>query len=215
MFVRECWKPRSTEEMAQLMDAYPWAVLVTQDENGPLATNLPLVLDRTRGPHGVLVGHLARANEHSRALFDSSTPSLAIFHGPASFITASWYPNRDMPGTYYYMAVHCYGRVRPQSATDLEAALGILNHRMESPIPNGWRMDEIPHSEITRRLPGIVGFELEIDRMEGKFKLGQDEPRSDALAVAQHLALSPQPDHRALAAAVRRANIDRPAATSD
>jgi transcriptional regulator len=115
-----------------------------------------------------------------------------------------------MPGTYYYTAVHCYGRVRAQSDAALEATLKILNDRMEKPIPGGWRIDEVPRSEITRRLPSIAGFEIEIERLEAKFKLGQDEPRKDALAVAARLAASPDSSQRELGEATRRANVDRP-----
>ena len=70
-------------------------------------------------------------------------------------------------------------------------------------------MDEVPHSEITRRLPNIAGFELEIERLEAKFKLGQDEPRKDAMAVADRLIASTDPSQRQLGEAVRRANADR------
>ncbi len=71
-------------------------------------------------------------------------------------------------------------------------------------------MDEVPRSEITRRLPSIAGFELEIERLEAKFKLGQDEPRKDALAVADRLSASPDLSKRRLGEAVRRANANRP-----
>lgn len=209
MFIRSCWQPRSIDAAYTLVDDYPWALLVSSGENGPLATNLPLLLDRSGGGHGVLLGHLARANEHARALFANPAPVLAIFHGPQSYVTASWYPDRQMPSTYYYTAVHCYGRVREQDEAALERTLEVLNDRMESPIPDGWRMNEIPHSEITRRLPHIVGFEIEIERFEAKFKLGQDEPLRDALAVADHLSASPDPQYAALAAAIRRENSGR------
>ncbi len=211
MFVRQCWRPRSPEEALEIIDDYPWALLVNSSEEGPFATNLPLLLDRSRGEHGVLLGHLARANAHARVLFDAPTPTLAIFHGPYTYVTPSWYPNRDMPGTYYYTAVHCYGRIRPQSEAELEKTLRRLSDRMEEPVPNGWRMDEIPHSEITRRLPAIAGFEIDIERLEAKLKLGQDEPRKDAMAVAEHLAGSPDPALRRLSEWIKRANEDRPA----
>jgi transcriptional regulator len=142
-------------------------------------------------------------------LFSATVPTLAVFHGPYSYVTPSWYPNRDMPGTYYYTAVHCYGRIRAQSDAELEATLNVLNDRMERPIAGGWRMNEVPHSEITRRLPNIAGFELQIERLEAKFKLGQDEPRKDAMAVADRLAASRDSSQRQLGEAVRRANIDR------
>lgn len=210
MFVRPCWIPQSPEETYQLIDDYPWALLVNNGDEGPFVTNIPLLLDRKRGRYGTLLGHLARANEHAITLFETTAPTLAVFHGPYSYVTPSWYPERDMPGTYYYTAVHCYGRIRPQSEAELEATLKLLNDRMEKQIPGGWSMDEVPHSEITRRLPSIVGFEMEIERLEAKFKLGQDEPRKDAMAVADRLAASPDRSQRQLGEAVRRANVDRP-----
>ncbi len=211
MFVRPCWKPWDLEAAYELMGTDPWALLVQNGDEGPFATNLPLYLDRSRGPHGTLVGHIAAANAHARVLAEARGEALAIFEGPWSFVTASWYPNRDMPGTYYYTAVHCAGRIRLQTAAELEAALGELNGRMEGRVPNGWKMDEVPHSEIARRLPAIVGFELPIERLEAKFKLGQDEPLKDAMAVAGHLAASPDPSSRRLSEMVRRANAGRTA----
>jgi transcriptional regulator len=209
MFVRSCWQPRSTDEMYALIDANPWALLVSAGAEGPLATNLPLLLDRTRGPHGVLVGHIALVNEQARALRSSTAPVLAVFHGPYSYVTSSWYPRRQMPPTYYYTAVHCYGHLHEQSRENLEASLEVLTESMESAVPSGWHTSEIPHAEITRRLPAIMGFEIAIERIEGKFKLGQDEPKDDALAVADHLAQSTDHSLRVLADAVRRHNSDR------
>jgi transcriptional regulator len=81
---------------------------------------------------------------------------------------------------------------------------------MERPIPNGWRMDEVPHSDITRRLPSIAGFEIEIERLEAKFKLGQDEPKKDAMAVAGQLLASSDPVQKKLGEITRRANVNRP-----
>lgn len=212
MFVRPCWKPWDESAAYALVGENPWALLVENGDDGPFATNLPLYLVRDRGPKGTLVGHVARANDHARVLGQGRAPALAIFEGPHGFVTASWYPNRDMPGTWYYTAVHCYGKIRIQTERELEASLGVLNGKMEGAVPDGWRMDEVPHSEIARRLPSIVGFELEIERLEAKFKLGQDEPLKDALAVAARFeaAGAADPNAKALAAMVRRANADRP-----
>jgi transcriptional regulator len=169
------------------MDQYPWALLVNNGARGPFATNLPLLLDRSSGPNGVLVGHLARANAHAEVIQSDRTPSLAVFQGPSSYVTASWYPERDMPPTYYYTAVHCYGTIRVQDDKRMRRWLEILTEKMEQPLTDGWKLSEIAESEITRRLPAIIGFEIEIERVEGKFKLGQDEPKKDAMAVGYHL----------------------------
>ena len=210
MYVRNCWRPRNPEDAYGVIERHPWALLVNNGGDGPFVTNIPLLLDRPRGAYGTLVGHLARANTHAQIVASSTVPTLAVFSGPSAYVTPAWYPNRDMPGTYYYIAVHCYGRLRFQDETALEAALNVLNDHMESGVPGGWRMTEIPHADVTRRLPKILGFELEIERIESKFKLGQDEPRKDALAVAAHLAASEVASDRALADAIRTANADRP-----
>jgi transcriptional regulator len=210
MLVRPVWRPHSLEQAHAIVDEFPWALIVNNGEDGPLVTNLPLLLDRSRGEYGTLVGHLARANAHAATLFGSTTPTLAVFQGPYSYVTPAWYPNRDMPGTYYYTTVHCYGRIEPQTEAQLEESLHVLNDRMEAPVPNGWSMDEVPRSEISRRLPNIAGFVMEIERLEAKFKLGQDEPRKDAMAVAERLLASSDPSQRQLGELTRRANISRP-----
>ncbi len=214
MFVRECWKPRSESEIFELIEQNPWGLLVSNGTataggafSGPLATNLPLILSR---PERILTSHIARANAHCAALLRDQSPVLAIFHGPSSYVTGSWYPQRDMPSTVYYTAVHCYGRLEFQDAGNLRESLEELVHRYEDPIPDGWQTSDIAEKDVTRRLPSILGFVMKIERLEGKFKLGQDEPKRDALAVAERLLASDDSRVRALGAMTRRYNEDRP-----
>jgi transcriptional regulator len=214
MFVRPCWKPTSRKETLDLVEQNPWALLVSNGKDGPLATNLPLLIENasaTERDSMVLVGHMARANEHAQHLKNTDAPVLAIFEGPWSYVTASWYPNRDMPSTYYYTAVHCYGEIELQEEPALDRSLEELTRKMESTYPNGWRTDEVPRSEITRRFTGIVGFRLHVSRMEAKFKLGQDEPIRAALAVADVLETRNGFQDRELAELIRRQNQGREA----
>jgi transcriptional regulator len=81
---------------------------------------------------------------------------------------------------------------------------------MEADYPDGWRTCDIDHSGITRRLNHILGFEIPIERIEGKFKLGQDEPKKDAMAVAHRLANAADASHRTLSEMIRLYNEDRP-----
>jgi transcriptional regulator len=211
MFVRPSWKPKTDTDTRQIIDQNPWALLVSQSADGPLATNLPLLVESAE--HGidslVLVGHIAKANAHLAHLRTEQAPVLAIFEGPWSYVTASWYPERQMPSTYYYTAVHCYGSIEFQDNTQLDAALENLTNTMESPYANGWRTGEIPRSEITRRFAAIQGFRMVVSRVEAKFKLGQDEPFRDAIAVADVLASHDVPQDRALAAMIRHQNAGR------
>jgi transcriptional regulator len=211
MFVRPCWQPTSPQDALSLIEQHPWALLVSNGDDGPLATNLPLLIEASGDTETplVLVGHLARANEHARHLAKATTPFLAIFEGPWSYVTASWYPGRDMPSTYYYTAVHCYGTIELQNEPALDSSLEVLTRKMESSYPNGWRTDEIPRSEITRRFAAIVGFRMHVTKLEAKFKLGQDEPLRDALAVAGVLESREAPEARSLGGLIRKHNLAR------
>jgi transcriptional regulator len=211
MFVRPCWRPASEQDAVALMEQNPWALLVSNGPQGPYATNLPLLFDHRRRDKTVLLGHIARANEHAAHLRDSSVPALAIFEGPYSYVTASWYPKRDMPSTYYYTAVHCYGQIHLQNEAELDESIAKLTRTMEDPIAGGWKTSEIPREAITRRFRSIVGFEFHIDRLEAKFKLGQDEPLKDALAVAEHLEARNRESDFALAELIRAQNRGRDA----
>jgi len=214
MFIRDCWKPTSENDVFDLIEQNPWGLLVSNGiatdsgaQEGPLATNLQFVLSRQRR---ILTSHIARANVHATALLRNSAPLLAIFEGPSSYVTSSWYPGRDMPPTVYYASVHCYGSITFQDQAQLREALEELTTISESHFPNGWKTSEIPEKDVTRRLPAILGFEFHIDRLEAKFKLGQDEPKRDALAVADHLLASANPRDRILGAMTRRYNENRP-----
>jgi transcriptional regulator len=213
MFVRPCWRPQSPSDIRQIIDENPWALLVSQSEDGPVATNLPLLMEKEVNEAGkdalVLVGHIARANEHLRLLRGTTSPVLAIFEGPWSYVTASWYPDRQMPSTYYYTAAHCYGQIEFQDEPELDHSLEELVDRMESQYPNGWKTSEIPRSEVTRRFASITGFRLRVSRVEAKFKLGQDEPLRDALAVADVLETHDAPEGKKLAAMIRKQNAGR------
>ena len=213
MFVRPCWVPKCEADTRQIIDQNPWALLVSQGIDGPMATNLPLLVEKVESGIGtdalVLIGHLARANEHLRQLRSLTSPALAIFQGPWSYVTASWYPQRQMPSTYYYTAVHCYGDLEFQDDKKLDASLEDLTNRMESSHSNSWSTSEIPRSEITRRFTAIQGFRMKVSRLEAKFKLGQDEPIIDALAVATVLDGFTTAQDRRLAAMIRQQNAER------
>jgi transcriptional regulator len=213
MFVRPCWRPKAPSDIRRIIDENPWALLVSQSADGPLATNLPLLVE-TNSPAAdrdelVLVGHLARANEHLSQLRRTTAPVLAIFEGPWSYVTASWYPLRQMPSTYYYTAAHCYGQLEFQPEEELEQSLEVLVNRMEAHYPKGWKTSEIPRRELTRRFSSITGFRIRVLRLEAKFKLGQDEPLGDALAVADVLDGHRTPEDRRLATMIREQNADR------
>ena len=221
MFVRPSWRPGSRQDVYDIIRENPWGQLISNGKNGPDVTNLPFVLSLASNDSGagsgncleedrlILTSHIARANEHSAAIQAVTEPVLAVFEGPSSYVTASWYPGRDMPPTIYYSAVHCYGHLVFQEKPELLKSVEDLTERNERHIPGGWKTSEIPREAVTRRLNSILGFELHVDRLEAKFKLGQDEPTRDAMAVGERLLASIDPRDRALGAMVVRYNENR------
>jgi transcriptional regulator len=134
MFVRPCWKPKSDEEIYSFIEQYPWALLVNNGEQGPFATNLPLLMDRNIGSKG-----LARANAHAEAIQSATAPALAIFQGPSSYVTSSWYPRWDMPPTYYYTGAHCYGPSVSRTRSECTGGSKSLPKKWSGPSPMAGR----------------------------------------------------------------------------
>jgi transcriptional regulator len=167
------------------------ATLVTLTAGGLVASHVPMLLDRGAGTHGVLYGHLAAANHQWRdSLADAG--ALAIFLGPDAYISPSWYPSKSETGhvvpTWNYIAVHVYGRVTffndAQRLLDLVTS---LTNRQESSFAEPWQVSDAPVSYIEGQLKGIVGFELPIVRIEGKWKVSQNRPAPDREGAARGL----------------------------
>ena len=188
--------------------AHPFGALVTVAEDGELvATHLPWLVHRDRGPNGVLEGHIAKANrEHQLARdngTDRSSEALVIFTGPNAYISPSWYPSKAEHGkvvpTWNYVAVHVYGRVHFTS--DREFLARHLEHlvtRHEGGRSTPWTIGDAPRDYIERQMSAIVGVELSISRIEGKWKMSQNRPPADVDAVIEKLRESPSAQDRAV-----------------
>ncbi|MBV7331907.1 FMN-binding negative transcriptional regulator [Chloroflexi bacterium TSY] len=169
------------------MEQYSFATIVTSDPKGiPFATHMPIVLDRTRGLNGTLVSHMARANPQWKH-FQQEQEILAIFQGPHAYISPSWYEGEFNVPTWNYAVVHVYGI--PKIVEDTAVLLQIMTELVatyEHSMPEPWR---VPWADerITNLLKAIVGFELEITRLEGKFKLNQNKAVADQLSVVKAL----------------------------
>jgi transcriptional regulator len=149
-----------------------FGLLVSQVEGLPFATHLPFLLERTAGPHGTLVGHLARANPQWREV--GGQTALTIFTGPHAYISPTWYEAEQVVPTWNYTAVHAYGRVAV--VEDRRSLLDIVRRSVrfyERAMPRPWTFD--PASPFVERLLAqIVGVRIEVERVEGKFKLNQN-----------------------------------------
>ena len=162
-----------------------FGLLVSQLEGAPFATHLPFALDRQRGPHGELTGHMARANPQWMQFSDQV--SMVVFSGPHTYISPTWYQADNMVPTWNYVAVHAYGQA--ELVSDESELLTILQRTVqfyESALPQPWAFDR-SSTFIDRMLNQIVGFRIKIERLEGKWKLNQNHPAERRERVAQVL----------------------------
>lgn len=207
MYTKPEFAPFSPDEVFGLIEAAAFATVVTTGPQGMVVSHLPFVLDRTRGVHGTLVSHLARANPHS-TLIGESRETVAVFHGPHGYISSSWYPRnpvRDSAPTWNFAVVHCHGRPVPYDDHATARHLLQLVDRLEKDRDDRWRMRELGPGGMERRMPHILGFELPIERLEAKFKMGQDERLYDTNGAIDAL----QERDPALAELMKKHNADR------
>ncbi|HEV2642618.1 MAG TPA: FMN-binding negative transcriptional regulator [Candidatus Elarobacter sp.] len=187
----------------------PLGALVTASGDGLFATHLPFVLDRARGQHGTLEGHIARANPHHRQAL-TTHDALVIFTGPDAYITPSWYPAKREHGkvvpTWNYVAVHAYGTLRfIEDEAFLRRHLEALVQRHESARNDPWAIADAPAEYIAAQARAIVGLELVITRLEGKWKMSQNRSAADIDGVVRGLGESADPEARAVGELVRAA----------
>lgn len=191
-----------------VMRANSFALLVSTGEDGIVATHLPLLLDPARGRFGTLVGHLARENRQWHALAEKRD-ALAIFQGPHAYISPSWYTTSYAVPTWNYVAVHAYGRPRLiQDASELYRVVEETTRFYEAPFDQPWNLE--PRRDYAEKLlKNIVGFEIEISRLEGKRKLSQNRSREDREGVVAGLRAQGDPLGIAVAALMRDLESER------
>jgi transcriptional regulator len=185
MYVRANHQPKEPAHAYELMRRNMFATLVAASPDGLLASHLPFMFEQERGAHGTLISHMARANPHA-SLLGGEQEMLVIFMGAHGYLSPSWYSERSSAPAWNYAAVHCYGRPIVQSASDSERTINALVELMEQGRPNQWSPTELGPGGLTEALQRIVCFEIEVTRLEAKFKMGQGEhPANLCAAIAQ------------------------------
>ena len=184
MYIPEFNRQEDRATILAFMRANPFAILVSNVDGVPFATHLPLLIDDA-GDQIVIQGHMAKANAHWKSMKEGEE-SLIIFHGPHAYISPSLYENRESVPTWNYAAVHVYGE--PTLFTDEESLRATL-HRMidtfESSYMTQW--SELSEQYQSRMMKHIVGFNIKVKKLEGKFKLSQNRTRGEQARVIQSL----------------------------
>ena len=182
----------------EFMEHNSFATLISSNEHEPFASHLPLLIERTRGTQGILTGHFARANPHWKLCHEQRV--LTIFHGPHAYISPGWVKSTTMVPTWNYVAVHVYGVLRIiEDRVRLQEILQRMVTRYESGREQPWSMDLADENFIDKLTAAIAGFEIEIDRLEGKWKLSQNHPAERREQIISGLTDTQRPDELQIA----------------
>lgn len=205
--------PRHHEEtdvavLRTLVRSNPLGAWVTQGDGEILVNHVPFLLDEARGEHGTLVAHVARANRVWKA-FSRTMNSVVVFQGAQAYITPSWYPSKHAHGqavpTWNYAVVHARGV--PRAIEDREWLLRHVSqltdvHEAGEHAP--WKVSDAPRDFVDRLLDAIVGIEIPIAGLTGKWKVSQNRPEPDKLGVVAGLLARDDAPSRQMAAMVSR-----------
>jgi transcriptional regulator len=189
MYIPRSYQEDDLAKLHDMMRTHNFATAFTQSDGVPCATHLPMLIDATRGEFGTLVMHMARANPHWKA-WDDSTTALVVFQGPHDYISPSMYANPEAVPTWNYAAIHAYGTptVIHETALLRELVGGLTGYHEAGRNPQ-W---DIQHAEplMESNLKAIVGIEIPIERLEGKYKFNQNRSAEDQQGVVTALAES-------------------------
>ena len=184
------------------IEQHDFGLLVSHGAAGLVANHIPFLVER-HGEQLHLLGHLARPNQQVEELRQGGE-ALAIFSGPHAYVSPSWYAAGPSVPTWNYVDVHAYGTVRLNEDEDwLRGLLRRLSDRHEAGSPAPWRMQDLPESYLKGMLKGIIGLDIAVTRLEGKYKLSQNRPSVDRLPVIAALERRGDADALAVAALMR------------
>lgn len=195
MYQPPAFREERVEVLHDFMCEHPLATLVSSGPGGFEANHLPLLLAGQEDKFGSLGGHFSKANPLLQALEEAEDglQVLAIFHGPQHYISPAWYPSKQVDGktvpTWNYAVVHAHGVLRPMAGAErLRAHLDALSDAHEAGRAEPWATSDAPADFLAKQMKGIVGFEIAIERLEGKWKLGQNRDAADRAGIRNGLA---------------------------
>jgi transcriptional regulator len=212
MYVPKHFEETRVEVLHELIRAYPFGVLVTLTAGGLDANHIPFEVDSDPSPFGTLRGHVARANP----VWRETTPgaeALVIFQGPDTYVSPRWYPTKTETGkvvpTWNYVVVHAHGA--PRFIDDrvwLRAFVEMLTDRHEARRPEPWKVTDAPADYIDKQVGAIIGLEIPIARLIGKWKVSQNRPSHDRAGVVAGLLQEAPRSAAAMADWVRRSKSE-------
>jgi transcriptional regulator len=202
MYVPQSFRISDEAELEGFMQRFDFATVISAPPAGLMVSHVPVVV--RRGAEGlVLEGHVARANPHWKVM-DGVLPSLVIFNGPHAYVSPTWYASAPAVPTWSYAVVHAHGRLRARPEKEfLETVVARLTARYEDRRARPWRLEDTPPEFRDGLLSAIVGFEMAVERIDGKYKLGQTRPAEDRAATVAGLEAEGTGEAAALATFMR------------
>jgi transcriptional regulator len=191
MYVPAHFSVPEAEELHSLVHAHPLGVLVTNTSNGLDANHIPFEFDPKEGEHGMLRAHVARNNSVWQEVKDGDEV-LVVFRGEEAYVTPSWFPSKhefhkQVP-TWNYKVVHLHGRITIRDDERfVRGMVARLTKTHEASQPKPWKMTDAPSDYIDTMLKAIVGMEIEVTKITGKFKLSQNRELRDRLSLGEAL----------------------------
>ncbi|VTR97348.1 FMN-binding negative transcriptional regulator [Tuwongella immobilis] len=202
MYVPKSFQQSDPAILAELIQREPFGLLLHVADGAPFGSHVPFLFDADDGPHGTLIGHLARANP--QANLSPNAPVTVIFSGPHAYISPRWYAEPETVPTWNFLAVHAQGTWQP--ITDRNESLAVLSrltNHFESSADHPWTFD--PTSPLAEKLvQAIVSFRIPVTSMQGKWKLSQNQPHLRWQRVVTELEQSSRDNDTDLAAWMRR-----------
>jgi transcriptional regulator len=188
MYQPPAFREDRLEVQHALIRAHPLGLIITDGPEGLMANHIPFLVDDDGSPHGRLRCHVARGNPQWREL-QAIEQCLVVFQGPQDYVTPSWYPTKHDSGkvvpTWNYVTVHAWGRPRVMDNDNvwLRRQIEDLTQSQERALADPWKVDDAPADYVVSQMKGIVGIEIPIDRIEGKWKVSQNRVGADRAGV--------------------------------
>ncbi|WP_374959749.1 FMN-binding negative transcriptional regulator [Gilvibacter sp.] len=183
MYIPELFKETDQQKITEFLKQNAFGLLITQHQGKPLATHLPLEYLEKDGK-AYLHGHLAKANPQWKS-FEEQEQVLAVFNGPHSYVSASWYSIEEV-STWNYVSVHIYGKLRTMAQEELMPMLEALMDKYESDVQRPVDMSKLSKKTLNQ-VHGIVGFEIEITELQAKYKMSQNRSEKDYDNIVENL----------------------------
>jgi transcriptional regulator len=185
LYVPAHFRVDDPEALFAFVERYAFGTLVSSGEAGLHVSHIPFVAERDAAGAVRLLGHVARGNDQWTQL-ERAREVVAIFQGPHAYISPTAYANHPSVPTWNYAVVHAHGKARLMDEAELHDLLMRLSATYEAGNARPWKMSELPADYVATMLKAIVGFEIAVGRLEGKFKLSQNRP-AEARRVAAAL----------------------------